>query len=207
MTAAYFNAAIPEPFRILGLKLKPLSLGRYRLMRRHDVAFVDDASRDADVSDLLLGVLICSMRVDEFAQFVDSRTFHQEIARWKRKTSRWGWLGCLPVVGRWFARRNSFNAVQKILLFQQYIAAHTEAPKYWDMSQSDGGSGSHWSHAMEVALRGELGWTKEEIDEEPLSKAIADYFKLAEDSGSVRLMNDWELQMIADLERANGAGA
>jgi hypothetical protein len=205
MTAAYFSAAIPEPYRILGLKLKPLSLGRYRLMRRFDVAFVSEESVMAKVGDLILGVLICSMRCDEFLAFLDSNDFRRDIAKWMAKASPLAFLGCLPWVGKWFARRNGFDLIEKILLFKRYIEVHSEVPKYWDLDGSGTESGAHWSHGIEVVLRGELGWSKEEIDEAPLSKAIADYFKWCENKGFMKLMTPWELEMIAKLESANGS--
>ena len=49
-------------------------------------------------------------------------------------------------------------------------------------------SHTHWSESVEVVLRGQLGWTKDEIEEEPLTKALADYFKHMENQGNVRLM-------------------
>lgn len=72
---------------------------------------------------------------------------------------------------------------------------------YWNESESildAESSGSHWSHNLEVSLRKEQNWTAEEINETPLSKAIADYFKLCESQGSIRLMDDDE---IAEIER------
>jgi len=204
MSAAYFKAAIPEPFQILGLKLKPLSLGRYRLMRRFDVAFVLEESVMAKVGDLILGVLICSMRCDEFLAFLESPNFRHDIAKWMAKASPLAKLGCLPWIGKWFARRNGFDVIEKILLFRRYIEAHSEVPKYWDSDESGNESGAHWSHGMEIVLRGELGWTQEEIEEQPLSKAIADYFKWCENKGFLRLMTPWELEMIVNMEKVNG---
>ena len=57
---------------------------------------------------------------------------------------------------------------------------------------------------MEVILRGELGWSEEEINERPLSKALSDYFKWAENKGQIRLMTDWEIEEVQRLERSAG---
>ena len=57
-----------------------------------------------------------------------------------------------------------------------------------------GGSVGHWSQGLEVVLRGELNWTGEEINEEPLSKAFADYFRWAENQGAVRLISPEEIE-------------
>ena len=203
MSAAYFNAAIPEPFRILGLTLKPLSLGRYRLLKRFDVAFVADEATKGGVSDLILGLLICSMRVDEFVTWANSKSFARDVRRWSRSLCRFPILGFLPWYGKRWREKHSFNIVEKMGLFGAYISQHTKVPSYWDETQSDTTSAAHWSQSLDVLLRSELGWTNEEINEEPLSKALSDGFKLAENKGQVRLMTDQELQMIAELEKAN----
>ena len=200
----YFARAIPAPFRILGLRLKPLSLGRYALMRRFGVAFVADGETNAGASDLLLGVLICSMRVDEFMRETNSTTLARDIARWSRSIGASPpWYLCGKIgrvlsatwVGRLWRRRNSFNLVEKIQLFQRYIKEGSEVPKYWDESPGGTASGSHWAHSLEVTLRSEVGWSLEEINEAPLSKAIADYFKYLESQGAIRLMTPEEINM------------
>lgn len=195
MDAAYFTAAIPEPFRILGLALKPLSLGRYRLLRRFGCAFVAEEEAAAGVPDLLLGLVICSMRVDEFLELLDSQGLAADVRRWRRRVCPAAWLGCAPVLGKWWRKHHAPNALEKMRLFQQYINEGSAVPKYWEEGESRM-SGSHWSHSVEVVLRGELGWTAEEINETPLSKALADYFRFAESQGLVRLMLPHEIALI-----------
>ena len=202
MDAAYFQAAIPEPFRILGLKLKPLSLGRYLLLRRFNCAFVAEEEASAGVPDLLLGLVICSMRVDEFLAAAESHRLARDIRRWGRRVCPRAWISCLPIVGRWWRKNHACDALEKMRLFQRYIQLGSVVPKYWDEGRDQRMSGSHWSHGVEVCLRGELGWSQEEINEAPLTKALADYFKFAENQGLVRLMSDYEIELIAAAERS-----
>jgi hypothetical protein len=184
----YFAQIVPEPFRILGLRLLPLSLGRYRLLKRFGVAFVADGDARAEIGDLLLGVLICSMRCDEFVEWAGSPAFARDVRRWSRRILPSPWLCLIPFFGKWWIRGHSFNAVEKIQLFQRYIEQGSVVPDYFDESGDPMRSGAHWSQAIEVTLRSELGWSAEEINEEPLTKALADYFKYAENQGLVRLM-------------------
>lgn len=200
-TLNYFSATVPDPYRILGLTLRPLSLGRYRLLRRFNVGFVSDGETSAKPEDLLLGVLICSMRVDEFLEWANSPTFASDVRRWSRSVSPLPILGKIPFIGRWWRERFAFDLFEKFTLFKKYIDEHSRIPMYWNESESildAESSGSHWSHNLEVSLRKEQNWTAEEINETPLSKAIADYFKLCESQGSIRLMDDDE---IAEIER------
>lgn len=200
MEAAYFQAAIPEPFRILGVALKPLSLGRYRLLKRFGCGFVADSEQDASAGDLLLGLVICSSSVEEFLELATSHRLRKEVRRWARKVSPWPALGFLPWVGKWWRKSRSFDVIEKMLLFKRYIAEGSATPKYWDETEGGHQSGAHWSQSVEVVLRGELGWTSEEINEAPLTKALDDYFKWAENQGHVRLMTSDEIRETEEME-------
>ena len=204
MEAAYFSAALPEPYRILGLPLKPLSLGRYRLLKRFGCAFVSDVETKAGLDDLLLGVVVCSMRVDEFLERLQSGKLAKDVRRWARKVCPLAWFGLIPIIGKLWRRGHAFNVIEKMSLFKRYLDAGSEPPKYWDEGTNNRQSGAHWAHGVECVLRGELGWTEEEINEAPLTKAMADYFKFAEGQGLVRLMTDAELAMIKEAEGASG---
>ena len=189
----YFIRAIPEPVRLLGLRLLPLSLGRYRLLKRFDVAFVADGEAQAGVSDLLLGVLICSLRVDDFLGFVEQPNFHKEMRNWSRRLFPAVWLCAIPFFGRWWRRTHGFNVIEKMQMFQNYIVEAQRIPRYTMKENSPHANSSHWSHSMEICLRSELGWTSEEINEAPLSKALADYFGYAEANGMVILLSDADI--------------
>lgn len=190
MSAATFRAAIPEPFRILGLRLKPFSLGRYRLLRRLDCAFVSEEPALPKPGDLFLGVYICSKRCDEMNQLLESGECWPEMEQWGKSI-----FGDGP-------EPEAFNYLEKVTLFKRYLSESAEVPKYWEEDCSNMHSGGHWSQSVEIVLRGELNWTSEEIDEAPLSKAISDYHKWLEGKGAIRLMSDYEIQLCEDLERA-----
>jgi hypothetical protein len=193
MNAAYFNAAVPEPFRILGLSLKPLSLGRYRLLKRFDCAFVADENRMPTFSDLILGLLICSMRCDEFLAWAESDAFMKDVRRWGRKVSPKPWIGKIPWLGKWWREKHSFNVIHKMRLFKRYIDEAQKIPAYWDLTGGGATSASHWSQGVEVSLRAEVGWDLDEINEAPLSKALADHFKFLENKGAIQLISDEEM--------------
>lgn len=193
----YFKQVIPEPYRILGLRLLPLSVGRYRLLKRFECAFVADGEAQAGVSDLLLGVIICSMRVDDFTAFAASDGFTKGIRRWSRRVLPHPWVGFIPGLGKWYRDRHAFNIVEKMALFQKYIEEAQRIPRYTMLVNSPSRNSSHWSHSIEVCLRAEQNWTTEEVNEVPLSKALADYFRHAESNGALALVDD---EMLATAE-------
>jgi hypothetical protein len=204
MSASYFKAAIPEPYRILGLPLLPLSLGRYRILKRFDCGFVADGETRAGMADLIIGVVVCSMRCDEFLAWADSPSFAKDIADWSARLAPTPWLGRLPILGKLRRRRPdySFNVVEKLSLFQNYISESSTLPRYWYTESADSGAGQHWAQACETTLRSELGWTEEEINERPITKAIGDYFSMAESRGQIRIMTPEEVAYIDQLEKA-----
>lgn len=205
----FFCKDIPEPFQILGLKLRSLSIGRYRRMARHGVAFVSEEKTKAGIGDLLLGCIICSMPCKEFDEFVVSPNFTKDISRWQKRISPLSPIGRIPILGalwlvamwksafekNWRAN-NSFNFIEKMALFQNYIDDAQKIPKVIPKNVPHGTSTSHWSHNIEVVLRGELGWTREEIEERPLSNAIADYFKHMENQGLVAILTERDQEDI-----------
>ena len=172
----YFTATMPEPWQILGLRLRPFSLSHYKLLRRFDCAFVDDNERTATREDLILGVLVCSMTPQEFLAFIQTPDYTRQAEEWGKK------IGL-------------FDLNERAEMFKEYIAEHSVIPKYWE--EKEGGvSGAHWSQSLEVALRSKLGWTSADLDEKPLSQAFADYFKHAENEGAIRLMTPEEIAFI-----------
>lgn len=197
----YFKRVFPDPFQILGLKLKPLSLGRYRLLHRFQCAFVADEAKGATLSDLLIGVLVCSMRVNEFLQWADSARFSKDITKWRKRIFKHAWIGRIPWIGKWWRKNHAPNVVAKIGLLKAYIENGVEIPQFWDIAGGEQSNSSHWSHGIEITLRSELGWTEEEINEQPISKAIADFFRLLEGRGQIRIIQPEELERAKTNEQ------
>jgi hypothetical protein len=200
MSAADFKAAIPEPYQILGLKLKPLSLGRYRLLQRLECAFVSETETTAEMGDLIIGLLVCSLRCDEFLSFYESPDFASQIHKWARAIKAvppWylrSKIISYSFIGRRWRKKHSFNFVEKMQLFKNYIAEAQAVPEYHPVHSSLQRSTAHWSTSVEITLRSELNWTAEEINEAPLSKALSDYFNHLERQGLVTIFTDSDLE-------------
>lgn len=218
MIAADFKAAIPEPYQILGLRLLPLSLGRYRLLHRFQCAFVSEEATTAEIGDLLLGVLVCSMHCDEFVSFYQSKRFSKEVRKWSARIGatppwfmrgKWGRLISLSPIGKWWRKNHSFNFVEKMQLFKNYVTEAQAIPEYAPTHQSNDSSTAHWSTSVEIVLRSELNWTVDEINEGPLTKALSDYFKHLELQGLVKIFTPEDIdegkRNAAMLEKMGGA--
>lgn len=167
----YAAAAIPEPYRILGLRLRPFSLGHYLHLQRFGCAFIDPAAKP-NRNDLTFGVLICSMRFAEFLDFVEQKDFLRQIKKWGRRI---GW----------------FDFSEKARLFASYLQASLKEPDYIEINP--GNDGGDWVQNLQTTLITRCGYSAQTVLDEPLSKCLADYYKLAESEGLVRLLTEEDL--------------
>lgn len=185
MKAAYAKAAIPEPFQILGLRLKPFCIGHYLHMSRFNVAFVSDEDEPATFNDLVLGVLICSKTYEEFLEFLNQPDTEEQITKWGQECQL-------------------FDMAEKVALFSKYIADGSVMPKFWE-EESGRPSGAHWTQSVKLILTSELGYTNSEAINLPLPQAFLDFFKFCEGKGTVRLLTEAEIEMIEAAKKQQEA--
>ncbi len=205
--ADYFDSILPETPVICGLQLKPLSLGRYRLMARFKVAFVSDTTVKAHAGDLLMGCLICSMDCEDFVKFASQKDFKKECMRWGQKFGFYPpKLFSWPFIGRWLESRFGADIAKKdaefilgqMRLFQKYIndGAPDLSKHFWSETGDGGYIGTHWCQNIEAILREHQGWTRKEIDEQPLSEGLWGFYKYLEGHGIGRFMTLEEIQDV-----------
>ena len=160
--AAEFEAAMPEPHIILGLRLLPLSLGRYRLLKRFDCPFVSDDKKEIGLDvlnkELFFALLICGLSVAEFRALIDAPK------RLAKEARRFG-----KAAGKIIKRDPHFNLLEHFAAFKRYLEEGSASP-WVVVSRQDNSETSmaHWSSSIEVTLRSKVGWTEPEIDERPL---------------------------------------
>lgn len=203
-----FRASLPDPFCVLGLTLKPFSLGHYYNLTRHGCAFVSEKHEQATVDDLIFACLVCSMTFDEFNAWLNMPPL-TVAARVREVLKSRSWRevvvslsGSKPMldVVRWGRKFGVFSVAEKAELFCRYLAEHSKQPRIWIEKESDG-SGSHWAHNIFVTLTGQLGFTREQALNIPLREALLHFYKHAENMGIVRLMTDEEIELIEASER------
>jgi len=204
-TSNYFDAAYPEPWQVLGVNLKPFSLGHYVKLYRLGCAFVADEVKPATLGDLLLGVAVCSMdshpdpAKDQFWQWLNK----PEPEGWRKWAGRlFKRLGLtvpspFEIEMALFGKKvGNVKISDKIELFKKYVDAHSRSPAYWDMKPNEGGAGGHWAQSLAHVLTRDCGYTQEDVYNVPLSRALADFFKHAEGEGVVRLMTQEERKAL-----------
>jgi len=208
-----FAASQPQPYQILGLRLRPFSLGHYFLLRRLGCGVVSDKSSCLTREDLIVACLVCSMRPKDFQEWIDSGKlgFLGRLKAWLlffvgkiRKAEllfalsgqKWEYEAA-----RWGRKCGLFDINEKGRLFVEYMDETARMPKYWLEKEPDGGSGTHWAHNVLVTLTGQMGFAEERVMEMSLRESLLHFFRYAESNGVVRLMTEEE---ISFTEAANG---
>jgi hypothetical protein len=183
---------LPDSVVLLGLKLKPLSLGHYILLRRLGCGFVSEESTGISFEDVIVGVLVCSMSYSDFVEFAGSDTFREELTNWSKK------------VEEMIKADPTFNIFECVGSYKSYMERGSEMPKFWDMDEANSRkSGSHWSIVLWQTLM-KLGFTNEEVMNMPLSLSFDHFFRYAEQEGAVELMDPATEDMIIESEKTYG---
>lgn len=180
----YASVISPEPWQILGVQLKPLSLHHCLLMQRFNVAFVSHKEQPVTEADVVTGILICSRHWEdgEFEQWAHTKKARIHIAKWGAKVGQ-------------------SNLLEKANLFKQYVDEHSEEPAFWQTSQVGGRStGANWIQCVLLVLTGQCNYSRQEALRAPLPQALSDYFRYAETQGAVQLATEIEAQQMKAME-------
>ena len=188
----YVMSFLPDTHVILGIKLKHLSLGHYLLMRRLDVGYATDTEAKVGFSDFVLALLICSMTYEEFIAYLERPDFIKRLKKESRNM-------CKVI-----KKEDGFNLFDKMKNFEIYLKEGTKMPLYWEGDNtSDKKSGAHWSQTLFTTAVSELGYTRTQALNVPLVQLFNDFYKFAESSGAVSLMQpDEEDQIKETIETA-----
>lgn len=173
--AAFIRAAVPEPFRILGKKLTPYTVGHEILFQKWDVAYSVEHPSEPNFSDLILGVFICSRTFSECVRDLQSPFASARL---------WAW-------GKWCGR---FDIDEKSALFSKYI--QFEIPKLIP-KPGNGRLKTPWILGILTALQFECGMKSEEALNEPLALAL---WKIIGHRDAQGMIDIWDESTDANIE-------
>jgi len=167
----FFQAAIPEPVTLLGQKLEPFSIGHWILLERFDCSYIKGG--DATIPDLMLGVLICCHKYDEFLELSHGQSIYDLSKKWTK-------------------RIGNFDFVEKSKAFTEYIDdAVSSSPKYWveesSKSNSSKRSGAPYVQTIKTFLLSKTNLTEQEILNRPFGQSVWDMTTVLEIEGSLRI--------------------
>lgn len=177
----YLAAAIPPPFTILGVTLRPYSLGHKMVLGRINSPF--EIGGIAGVSDIVLAVLICSNDYSGAVELLDRADLAEQCHKWAMR---------LQVQGRWPRRKLvEIDWIEKRKMFNDYIAAHSKEPviSFDESKFSEGAQTCPTLQLVKVDLMHKLGLSETEALNRSWSLCLWDYYTLRVLSGSVRMVD------------------
>jgi hypothetical protein len=113
--ANFFKAAVPDPWTILGLDLKPLSAGHLLLLGRIESPLVGASESEPEWMDLAFAVAICSKDLDGGIELLNHEGLSEEIGAW---------------LSRIASERGELVLQDEISKFLEYMRAGCSAPDY-----------------------------------------------------------------------------
>ncbi len=179
----YLSACIPEPFTVLGMKLRPLSIGHILLMQWQGLSYVSERPEPPTMDDLISGCLICSMGFREYKEFLERQDLREELTR----------------LGRVF----SFDELpEKYALFRAYLDQGTESPEVEipDSIASGVLLGTPWLQSLRICLMSKLHVSNEETFDYPYRMALWDCFSVRESEGRL-VINTGQMDTAAMQEK------
>lgn len=173
--ADHLAAILPEPFTVLGQRLKPLTLGHCFWLERLECNPVKN------ILDLVTAVVVCCDDWDRFDQTTKKTLFPIRMRVWQWRLS-----------GLWRKDKTAFD--KSVQAFGQYIKENTKAPETFD---AKGGNtiGAPWLYHLKVALQSKLGYSRHQVLSLPMSEALWDYYTFGEMEGGIDLVSEHDRDM------------
>ncbi len=184
----YVQSLIPSPYTILGVQLRPFCLGHFFLMKRFECGFSSENPETVGgIPDLILALAICSRRFEEFVELITEKP--KELLEW---VGYWG-EQVKPAI-----KDGSINMFEKLAMFKHYMRDSVSVPLFAENNDDSDAplSGAHWTQSCLHILVSECGYNQTEALNIPLSRALADYYKVAEKNGNISFLSDDEVEMI-----------
>lgn len=181
----FYSVAVPEQRQVLGLPLRPLSLGHIILLNRIKSAFVTEGVPQT-YEEIAIAALICSLPYQKAVAAIDD----PETPKFLRYlANRITGVNTLGVIWGWRQPRViDLNAVCKA--FVDYLHEHTKVP-YYTFSEGDFKEVSAPSvQIVKVTLMREMHFTEAEILDRSWAMCLWDYVTLRAIKGEIRMENE-----------------
>ena len=179
--ADHVAAILPEPFVVLGQKLKPLTLGHFFWLEKLDCKSV------GNLNDLICAILVCTNDWQSFERTASSWSLRLRLRVWQWRLS-WRW------------RKDKGGPLKAINLFNQYLNEACTPPDVFTKGDNKGSIGTPWLYHLKAVLQSKLGYTRAEALSLTMREAVYDYYAQAELNGTIELVSesDREMQRIAN---------
>lgn len=188
LTAEFLAAAVPAPRRILGVDLRPFSLGHLLLMQWLANSFVSGGK--PGVEDLVTGVWVCSLCYAEALKALRSgRIDMVERGRWRTRRST---VPLTSAFQRWRDVAGPFDVSAKCVEFSAYLKAGCQVPT---VATTRGENSDNAAapipevQSVKVTLMSRMHIPEVELMDRPWSLCLWDCYTLSAHDGSVKFLD------------------
>lgn len=183
--ADYLSAVNPPKYRILGIELRPYSIGHKHILAQADSPF--ESHEAADEADLMLAVAICSLSYRDGLAFIADHATPKRVKRWFDRLQPKTWFGNPQV-----------KIMDRLGLFLEYLTVHSKSPA-WTLSKGGGKSidesETPFIADVRVSLMRHLHIPEAELMDRCWSLCLWDYTILKEQQDYLRIRDPEKLAL------------
>ena len=197
-SSEYWLAALPDPWTICGLRLRPFSLGHVILLHRFENGFVIP-DREPTNLDLLIGLLICSRDYEQGITLMNDPSLLKATARWQFRLewSHWWKFLCRSI--------SRFDWAQKSKDFAEYLRLGSTHPHYLYTPNTGDPVDLPLAQMLKVWLMTKTHLTESEILNRPYGLCLWDWLTILANEGRIRIMDRERFQFSMNEEvNSNG---
>ena len=179
----YLKAVLPNHARILGQRLRPLSLGHIVILTRYGSPFLT-GDRQPMFGDLCFAVWACKRTWEQCKEGIAASSYKRDIRFLK-------WVSAFK------------NKHRAIVLFSKYLANSLQEPELF-YNKVDNGKPTSMAHLqyMKIVLVTKMHKTVSEAMDTAFAEAIYDLAAIGEGEGVCGFVSD-ETHIAADVARRN----
>lgn len=172
----FLASLAPEPFRVLGAQLRPLSFGHVVLLNRFGLESVGDER------ELVLAVSICQ------------RSFKDGLALATDFFS----LGGSKDIEALMIKSQAMNPERAMIAWDDYIEAHSSHPEYCQTDNPESDRGAPFLAQLRGWLLSHCGYTPEYLMDAPFGQCLWDYGATIEEANGWGIVGD-KHRAVAEL--------
>lgn len=201
VSSNYFDAQVPEPWQILGLKLLPFSVGHFVILSKLD-SFAVNPNVKYNEQELLQAIWVCAHSYAENLRMLDDPRTILRIMRWHRVlTGRNNILHAMHLK----KKPPAIDWAEKGQMFMNYMAEMENTPTYSISGENAKSVDLPMAQVLKVTLMRELGLSEMEVMDRPWALAVWDYITIKAMEGQVDVFDGEQLDQLQ--EKANRLGA
>jgi len=192
MTADYYSAVLPETRTVLGMRLRPLSLGHLVLLKRIGSPFAN--GEIPTLESLATAVMICASTFREALDYFDDPKLSSVMFRWhERITGNDRWLVRLGL-----RRVKTVDFIAEAAAFFAYLQEHQTMPKYASSDSDFRPIGYAFEQMIKVRLMRDLHFSEAELFDRSWLLCLWDYAALLDMENAIHIVGEKESQHIKE---------